>query len=137
MNDKTASIRVLLIEEHGLFREALKIVIETEPEFQVVAGANSLESGIGLLRESAIDAAVVNLRLFQQTGTFILGTLKRDNAKLRIVALSPDKESDLALEALRSGAHGIVDIRASSATLRDTIRSVARGSIVLDVLAPV
>lgn len=131
MSDHPSAIRVLLIEDHRLFREAIKAVVESDKEFRIVGEADSVEQALFLLRRSPADVAVVDLRMFRDTGPAGVRALSRGNGNLRIVALSAENETQAALETVQAGVHGLLPRNTTSAALLDALRGVARGGIFL------
>lgn len=132
MADHSNPIRVFLIEDYRLFRDALRAVIEVSRDLQIIGEAESVEQAIFQLKRAATDVVVVDLRLFEHAGLAAVKTLSRDNPRLRVVALSQDVDSEDALEVVRAGnIHGLLPRNTSSAVLLDAIRSVSRGGVFL------
>src|SRR5690606_23777852 len=124
-------IRVLLVEEHRLFREGLRAVIEGSEDCCVTAEAANLDEALRVLRRDIPDIAVIDIRAFSVTGTDGIRMLSRQHPQLRILVLSLDNDSGNVLSTLRNGAHGMLPKNTTAISLMDAIRSVARGGIYL------
>ncbi len=82
--------RILLIEDHALFREAFARVLERDPDLEVVAQGGTLaEARDGLSKRAwQADVAVVDLYLPDGDGTEVIGELREVNCDLRVLALT-------------------------------------------------
>lgn len=131
MSETSTPIRVVLIEDHRLFREALRVVVESDKDFRIVGEADSVEQAITMLRRTPADLVIVDLRMFRDTGPAGVRALSRGSLNLRVVALSSENENDGALETVQAGVHGLLPRNTTSAALLDALRGVARGGIFL------
>lgn len=100
--------RVLLADDHAMVRQGLRLVLEGEPDFTVVAeagdGLDALERGT----RDDIDLAVLDVAMPGMTGLRAARELVRRRPALRVVMLSMYDHEEYVLEALRSGASGYV-----------------------------
>ncbi|HMN98207.1 MAG TPA: response regulator transcription factor [Miltoncostaeaceae bacterium] len=100
--------RVLLADDHAMVRQGLRLVLEGEPDFTVVAEAGD---GLGALERGTrddIDLAVLDVAMPGMTGLRAARELVRRRPALRVVMLSMYDHEEYVLEALRSGASGYV-----------------------------
>jgi DNA-binding NarL/FixJ family response regulator len=131
MSKQATPISVLLVEEHRLFREGLRAVVEASDDCRIAGEAASLDDALRILRRATVDVVIVDLRLFTSTGPESVRMLTRDYPRLRVLVLSLDNDSGSVLATLRHGVHGMLPKNTTSAALMDAIRSVARGGIYL------
>jgi len=118
---ETGTRRVLLVEDHACFREALAYVLGGEPGFEVVGRAGSLAEArdvLLLLTPGGFDVALLDLRLPDGDGTQLIGELKEGDPRASVVVLSVVPEHAGAMEA---GADGVL---AKEATLPEIVGKI-------------
>ncbi|MGD9573448.1 MAG: response regulator [Thermoleophilia bacterium] len=124
MSDAT---RVLLADDHAMVRRGLRLVIEEEPGFVVVAeagdGIEALERGTA----ADIDLAVLDVAMPRMTGLQTARELSRRRPDLRIVMLSMHDNEQYFFEALKAGASGYVLKSMADEDLVAACRAAVRG----------
>jgi DNA-binding NarL/FixJ family response regulator len=124
-----APIRILLIDDHAVFRQPLTFMLEREPDLTVVAQAGSLREAreiIGVMADT-IDLALVDLRLPDGIGTDLIRELHELNPETHCVVLTADTDRLLHARALEAGASAVVSKTAQLAEIIDAIRRVHKG----------
>ena len=123
----SAPITVVIVDDHPLFREALRSLLETDPGLQVVGEAADGKSAIRLTRELRPD--IVLLDLVMPTGSG-LDTLRELTAvsTARVLLLTAEAPNDEVVRALTLGARGVVMKHTASELLFKSIRTVMAGS---------
>jgi DNA-binding NarL/FixJ family response regulator len=124
-------IRILLVDDHVLFRDGLAAIFGRVPDFELLAQAGNYSEAMDCQRRLEFDLAIVELSLPGRDGLQLIETLKSKNAKLPILVLTGHSESELAVRALRAGAKGFLTKDVSSEYLMLAIRRVASGGKVL------
>ncbi|MCC6756267.1 MAG: response regulator transcription factor, partial [Solirubrobacterales bacterium] len=101
-----APIRILLIDDHAVFRQPLTFMLEREPDLTVVAQAGSLQEAREILAAQAdsIDLALVDLRLPDGLGIELVRELREVNPEAHSVVLTADTDRVLHARALEAGA---------------------------------
>lgn len=130
-----APVRVVLVEDHASFRQALEAVLELEGDLEAVGAADRADDAVAVVRERRADVAVVDLDLPGGGGVEALGRLRDETpqvACLVLTALTDDIELGRAVEA---GARGVLHKSTEIPALLDAIRTVAGGGAVLDAVA--
>ncbi len=115
--------RILLIDDHVSFRQALARVLEREPEFQVVGEAGSLAEVHALSGESLkdVDVAVVDLALPDGDSLGLIEHLALNQPQVITLVLSGSLEPERFARAIEAGAAGVLD---KSAPIKDIIEAI-------------
>ena len=121
--------RILLADDHPLFRRGVSELIGTTPDFEVVAEASSAAEALTKVRETPIDIAILDVSFHGTNGLELTKQLRAENPELRIILLSMHDEQLYAIRALKSGAQGYVMKRENPEMLIDALRKVADGGI--------
>lgn len=125
------SIRVLLADDHPMFREGLRAMLNGRAAFDVVAVASGGREAVELTERYDPDIAVLDLRMPDGDGVAATTGIRRARPTTRILILSSfDGEREVA-DALAAGANGYVLKSAPPDEIADAIASVASGASVL------
>ena len=125
MIDTTKPIRILLADDHAIFRDGLKMLLKTESDIEVIGEAVNGETAVNLARELKPDVLLLDLAMPYRTGMDAIRELTDD--QIRIVVLTASIERDQVVEALQLGARGIVLKESATQTLFQCIHSVMQG----------
>ena len=103
-------LRLLLVEDHAAFREALKFLLDLRPGMRVVAECGSL-AGCRALgdRLKAVDLALLDLMLPDGDGTSLVAVLRGANPEVKVLVLSASIEPGVRERATEAGADGVLD----------------------------
>lgn len=121
-------IRVLLVDDHAIFRSGLKRLLADESDISVAGEADSSESALGFLRQGKVDVVMLDINMPGSTGLDTLRVIRKTWPELRVLMLSMYREKAYALHALQAGAHGYVTKDSAPEELLRAIRVVARGN---------
>lgn len=125
--DKTAKIRLVLVDDHDLVREGLKRILELSGEFEVVGEAARGDEAVALYRELEPDVIVSDLSMPGADGIDTTLALKALIPGARIMVLTMYSDEHHAARVLQAGASGFVSKDSSSEVLIGAIRQVAHG----------
>ena len=126
-NDSTIPVRVLLVDDHVLFREALVNLLETQPDLKVIAQAESMQDAIALTQRVSPDLVLMNIVLPDGTGAEATKAILAAKPETKIVVLTLSEEDDQLFEAIRAGAIGYLSKHVRAAVLFKTLQGVMRG----------
>jgi two-component system, NarL family, invasion response regulator UvrY len=115
--------RVAIFDERPIFRVGAEHVLSAEVGVHVVAESGSNMDALSLVREHGVNLLLVPV----EDALNILKSLREKREDVAVLALADDPNGDLAAQAVRMGARGIVDVKAEPETLVDAIRTVVSG----------
>lgn len=126
-------VRVLLVEDHAIFRELFASAFEHEEGFEVVAQAGSISGASERLGElsGGVDVAVVDLGLPDGEGTDVIGELRSRNPHAVALVLTANLDLDSRARAVSAGAAGVLHKSASIEEVMDTVRRLSEGEVLL------
>ncbi|HEX3278177.1 MAG TPA: response regulator transcription factor [Thermoleophilaceae bacterium] len=119
--------RVLLADDHPMVRRGLRMVLDAEPDIEVVAEAGDGAEAVQLATEGEVDLAVLDVAMPRMTGLQAAAELKRRKPELRTLMLSMYDSEQYFFEALKAGASGYVLKSAADRDLVEAVRSAMRG----------
>jgi DNA-binding NarL/FixJ family response regulator len=124
-------IRVLLVDDHPLVRDALRDVIRRERDLTVCGEAESREAALAVAAASRPDLAIVDLKLKNSDGLDLVKEIHDRHPKTFTLILSMHDELLHAKRALRAGAHGYISKQEGPDKIMHAIRKVLDGKIYL------
>jgi DNA-binding NarL/FixJ family response regulator len=120
-------IRLLLIDDHTIFRQGLKRLLAEQDGFDVVAEAGDASEALGRLREQSFDVALLDVNMPGRSGLEMLPSLRAERPTMPVVVLSMYPAEQYALRAFLAGASGYVTKDMDAIELVDSIRNVSKG----------
>lgn len=118
--------RVMLVEDHSSFRQALAFVLDQERDFAVVAQAGSLSEARSI--EEGADFAIVDLALPDGSGVNLIEDLRRTNFSLTVLVLSATLDDESIARVVETGAAGVVDKLAGLDEIIQEVRRLREGA---------
>jgi two-component system, NarL family, nitrate/nitrite response regulator NarL len=125
-------IRILLLDDHALFREGLSRLIESEPDFEMAAHCASVSEATDTLHHKRIDLVLLDFDLGKEDGFHFIGCARQSGFNGRVLMLTAGMTDAQSVQALRLGASGIFSKRSSPGLLAQAIRKVMAGETWLD-----
>jgi two-component system, NarL family, nitrate/nitrite response regulator NarL len=126
-----SATRLLLVDDHTLFRELLALRLTQEPDFRVIAEASSLAEIRQELRQVAVDVALVELALPDGGGVELIRDLRTLNPEARVVVVTASEDRHERAVAFAAGASGVLSKTAHAAEIIAAIRQVRAGDALL------
>jgi DNA-binding NarL/FixJ family response regulator len=124
---KTLTARILLADDHALVRRGLRMVLDAQPDLEVVAEASTGAEAIEMAVSEPVDLAVLDVAMPRMTGLQAAAELTRQLPALRVLMLSMYDSEQYLFEALRAGASGYVLKSAADRDLVEACRVAMRG----------
>jgi two-component system response regulator NreC len=125
----TTPIRILLIDDHAILRRGVLLLLEGEPDMDVVGEAGTIDDGLRRATETAPDVVVLDIHLPDGSGITAIRPLLDRVPGAAVVVLSMYDDFDHVRRAFAEGATGYVIKSASSEDLIDAVRHAAHGDL--------
>ncbi|MCX5257801.1 MULTISPECIES: response regulator transcription factor [Streptomyces] len=131
------AIRVLLADDQALLRGTFRLLIDAQPDMEVVGEASNGREAVRLARSERADVVVMDIRMPELDGIEATRLIAQDEdlAGVKVLVLTTFEEDDLVVEALRAGASGFLGKGVEPAQLLDAVRLVAAGEALLSPAA--
>jgi two-component system, NarL family, response regulator YdfI len=138
-SDMSEPIRILIADDHDVVRDGLRLILESEDDFEVVGEAANGAEAVRLCGELNPQVVLMDLRMPGMDGLTAIKHIRQQQPDSNIVILTTYNEDALMLEGLRSGARSYLLKDTKRQVLFDTLRAAARGESLLspDVIARV
>ncbi len=127
MTPEVTKTRILLADDHALVRRGVRLILDGEPDLQVVAEAGNGAEAIAKARSQEIDLAILDIAMPRLTGLQAARELSRLRPGLRILMLTMHDNEQYFFEALRAGAAGYVLKSVADRDLIQACRAAMRG----------
>ncbi|GAA2401899.1 response regulator [Streptomyces coeruleofuscus] len=127
------TIRVLLADDQVLVRASFRMIIDSEPDLEVVGEAATGGEAVGLARSTRADVVLMDIRMPDMDGLAATRAISADEdlAGVRVLILTTFEADENVFQALRAGASGFLGKGVELSDLLDAIRLVARGEALL------
>ena len=125
-------IRLMLVDDQSLFREALRTLLALQEDFEIVAEAGNGESACSLARVHQPDVILMDLRMPGMGGVAATRQIVSAMPAARVVVLTTFEEDEEIFEAMRAGALGYLLKACSAEKLCEAVRAAAKGTSVLE-----
>jgi two-component system, NarL family, response regulator YdfI len=124
-------IRILVADDHLIIRQGLRLILETEPDFELVGEAADGAEAVRLCSDLHPEVVLMDLRMPGMDGLTAIERLHLEQPEVAVVILTTFNEDELMLRGLQAGARGYLLKDTDRAALFDTIRAAARGETLL------
>jgi two-component system, NarL family, response regulator LiaR len=131
------SIRVLIVDDHAVVRQGLKMFFGLDPDLEVVGEAENGEESIRLTRDLNPDVVLMDLLMPVMDGIDAITHIRRDFPDTEVIALTSVLEDEAVMKAMRAGAIGYLLKDTQAEELRRAIKAAAAGQVQLSPQAAV
>ena len=125
-------IRVLIVDDHTLFRESLSRLLESETEYRIVGTCASVDDALKIIADHEIDVVLLDYDLGEQSGTQLLREARENGFAGRMLMVTGGMSNTAMLHALDNGTSGIFLKNSPLVELIQAIRRVIMGEIWID-----
>ena len=127
-----AKVKILLVDDHALFRVGMRQILEQEPDFEIVAEAEDPRSAFDAAQQNSPDIVLLDLSLAPPGGIETTQRIKREVPATGIIALALNEDEDQLFEAIKAGAAAFILKDISPADLVTIIRRVNAGEYLIN-----
>ncbi|RDU97601.1 response regulator [Trinickia dinghuensis] len=120
-------IRILLADDHSVFREGLREVLEGMPGIRIEGEASDAASTLALVRRARADLLLLDLSMPGRSGIELIRKIREEAPQLKVLVLTMHEERHYALRAFMAGAHGYLTKHAAAPELSGALRKVSAG----------
>ncbi|HEX5985967.1 MAG TPA: response regulator transcription factor [Nocardioides sp.] len=120
-------VRILLADDHALVRQGVRLILDAQPDLQVVAEAGDGAEAVEIVRRQEVDLAVLDVAMPRMTGLQAAREIARRRSGLPILMLSMHDNEQYFFESLKAGASGYVLKSVADQDLVDAVRAAMRG----------
>ena len=124
--------RILIIEDHPLFREGIKTIIQGDSRYEVIGEAGNASQGLKLARKLRPDLAVVDISLPDISGFDLIRDLQKYSTDIPILVLSMHSKVDYIVKAFQAGARGYLTKESAADMLINGIEHTLKGDYFMD-----
>jgi DNA-binding NarL/FixJ family response regulator len=128
---ETPVVRLLLADDHALFRAGLRALLQPLSGYQIVAEASDGEEALGLCRDLRPDIAVLDIGLPNLTGLDVAERLRNEGSTVRVLLVSAHCDEEYVRQALRLEVAGYLSKDSTTEELEVALRAVGRGATFL------
>ena len=124
------AVRVLIADDHEMFRQGLRVLLQEEG-FHFVAEASNGHEAVQLCQQHRPEVAILDISMPLLNGIFAAREIIKSNPRTKVVLLTQHTEDQMVLESLRAGVTGYVLKTKATSELVHALRAVCRGEMYL------
>ncbi|MFJ4159099.1 response regulator [Microbacterium testaceum] len=127
----TAPVRIVLVDDQALFRAGIRMVIDSQPDLEVVGEASDGREGVEVVRSTRPDLVLMDVRMPVMDGLAATAEILREPDAPRVVVLTTFDLDEAAARAIQGGASGFLLKDSEPESLLSAVRTVHAGSAVI------
>jgi len=124
---RSQNVRIIIADDHPIFRDGLRRLLESERDFEVVAEASDGVEAVILVRKLKPEVLLLDLAMPRRHGLEALREMSSSSMPVRVILLTAAAEKSQIVEALQLGARGVVMKDSATQILLRSIRAVMNG----------
>jgi DNA-binding NarL/FixJ family response regulator len=125
-------IRILMVDDHSLFRESLGRLLQSTSDFEVVGQCSTISESMALLSDTSTDVVLLDFDLGEEQGIGFFTELKRRRLDVKVLMVTAGMSDRSTMKVMEAGASGVFLKHSSLEQLLTAVHQVARGEVWLD-----
>ncbi len=125
-------IRLLLCDDHAMFRQGLRSILETEDDFRIIGEASTGREAVRYALETRPDVVLMDIQMPELDGVAATKAVLAEQPDAKVIILTMYRQDKYVFEAIKVGARGYLLKDADANDLIDAIRRVAAGETLLN-----
>ena len=117
-----SKIRIVIVEDHSLFREGLRLILDSEKRFEIVGEATNGIQAIDVISDLKPDMVLLDISMPKLSGIEAIPIIKQKCPGTKILMLTASKDEDKIFKSLKAGARGYVSKNTSTSDLFKAIK---------------
>lgn len=124
---KSDAIRVLVVDDHTLVREAIINLVDAEDDLEVIAATDDADEALGMVGKMKPDVVILDIELLGRSGLVVGKEIHEEYPKSKLIFLTMHRHEEYALRGLRVGAQGYILKTSQPYELLEAVREVSKG----------
>jgi DNA-binding NarL/FixJ family response regulator len=124
-------IRVLVVDDHAVFCDALTTMLKVEADMEVVGKGGTVQEAVQAARILQPDVVLLDVHMPDGSGVEATAAIKRDRPQTQVVILTSDEEESVLRAAVQAGVTGYLSKHEPAAQVIQAVRSAARGEALI------
>jgi DNA-binding NarL/FixJ family response regulator len=124
--------RLLLVDDHILFREGLSRLLASEPDFEIAGSCGTATEALEVLKQTSVDVVLLDFDLGEERASQLISFARRDGFEGKILMVTAGMSANESSIAIQLGASGIFLKQNSPSTLAKAIRMIVSGEVWVD-----
>lgn len=129
MTQIRSTVKILIVDDHSMVREGLRLRISAFPDLEVCGDAETEDEAMLLVKETKPGLVIIDISLKSGHGIDLIKRVKAVSSEIKLLVSSGFQESLYAERVLRAGAHGYLNKQDSGERVIEAIRTVLRGEL--------
>ncbi len=126
------TIRVVIVDDHSVVRAGMRMLLESDPELEIVGEGENGQQGLQLARDLKPDVMVMDVTMPEMDGVEATRRIKQEMPQVAVLAVTIHEGADYFFRMLQAGASGYVPKRAAAEDVLQAIHVVAKGDVFLE-----